>query len=633
MGGICCGLLGEHTADDTTERPYKHLPCLQYNALEPFQNSMKELHTYVLTFPTSPARSRNNRYFTEEVSPPQQLESMSCFSELYHPAKSSGKDQNHFYLIGMDHRPTALRNGQPCGPLPMCRTGLSCLYSHGGLSEQQFFNFMATTIDSHTTDPTSGKNQIYEAKVCNWDGSAPYQAFYRDCYKNMQENNFYVQFWVEAHLREDTVVLGEDVMPWVKASNITLLEHWYSGTYSKYSKSLPYSPASFYEMGSSLRKLLGIESYENGRVRGKQLQSGASLVIAHSGIKFKHQLPRNIGATNALWPLAVREFAYKEGKDCPGKIGHFIGHMEVQEVPVSGLEALVQLAKKGIPRMPDRAGTSKFCGVTMEPYTSGVRTWKQAHFAPSLEGDGPFAATDLESNTGFAPIMKYADDSQQQSINELKEWVTGHAVDYVRRYEETMNPGPPGDAYATTLSVSYEQGRMSTDLSATTVPHRKIAASVELELRKERVYVVQIEFPLGEFGYYQRFWKDATDQDGKLVHVTYGSAVVFPASLVQEVGMISHIDGSPKLCLRVVVAAGKVSQEAASKLLDAKAREYPHILHTVAEEKAKMGDGDYEMRLHVIRARNCVEKPKELPAFSRFKQGHDYKHLHEGNFV
>ena len=64
-----------------------------------------------------------------------------------------------------------------------------------------------------------------------------------------------------------------------------------------------------------------------------------------------------------------------------------------------------------------------------------------------------------------------------------------------------------------------------------------------------------IDIPLDEYGCFQRFFLDFDDQKGRTIYTSFGSALIYPAMLSEEVGWITHVKGNPRLRLLVFVSS------------------------------------------------------------------------------
>ena len=543
----------------------------------------------------------------------------------------------------------------------MCRKGIIYLFSHssGGVTEQQIANMLHAAVDGRSLDPASNSNEVVYGQVRSTDGSVLLHTCYRSKWRHNQLQNEFLVFFTNIHAEKETVLMGTTVMPWVDLSNSELMELWYSGRYGKQTKAMPYSSSTLHGDGAkALRQLLGLENQNNGAPREKQTVSGATMVIAHHKIKFKHPSPSSTGAVNTIWPLSGTTVKYHDFANPEYTYSTVLrGSMHVLKVPEGGLKAMSNLAKLEVPLVPNSSGTTKICGRTMFPYTSAVKTWRAALFPPDETEDDGF-----EVLLAGAPPQFSAE--QKIPIRALGTWAKGEACKYARAYESALaneglqldgngvqedgRAGKPLEEYRAIPIVTYQQGRLSTDVGLLTPAHRSYSGSFLEALRDSHgIHLVNIDIPLGEYGCFQRFFVDFHDMKGRTIHTSFGSALIYPAMLAEEVGWITHIKGNPRLSLRIFVSSSYNSDKALAAMIrklnghtHLECREYVHLPWTSQRYKKKAHKGevneDWEEELAIVHKRMYKEKtatfqnnPQVEPIwFDRFKLSHDYKTLY-----
>ena len=667
MGALaitCTGYHGKHSIEDTLPA-HAQLPGMQYDSIHHLQPKMQVLLEQIRRFPEDPLYLNDDGRY--DGLDPIMLDSLVAFEDCFTDAFQSGNKK--YYLLGMDNRPTTVANGLPGGPLPMCRNGIIYLFSHSGVKQQQTANMIHAVVDSRTVVPSSFDLKEVETQARDENGSILINTFYRSKGRYMLLRNEFLVFFTKLHAEAGTVLLGNQAMPWLPYTKEYTMELWYSGQYGGQTKALPVTSNTLHGFAAKgLRQLLGFESKSNGDPIEKQTVSGATMVIAHHGIKFKHSEPKEAGAVDIIWPLSGTGLKYKKehSKDLDTFYqAKFYGSMRVLQVHSEGLKAMSELAKLEVPLVPNSAGTTTFCGKVMGPYTSAVKTWRSATFPPNRIAHDSTEEESVEVMLRGAPDA--FSDIQKQAVRELLKWGKEVACGHVHSFEAALPRGgfrrvvrDNGDTqaiergakdisldlYKAVAVVSYQQGRLSTEVGLTTVPHKTFHSETQEDLRLQKgVHSVLIDIPLDEYGCFQRFFLDFDDQKGRTIYTSFGSALIYPAMLSEEVGWITHVKGNPRLRLRVFVSSCYGSEAELSNAIGLgnnfasfERREYPHI--PVTSRAQKDTTTDWEEKLRVVHKREypqeganntkfCNNIQKEPVWFDRFKQSHDYKMLYE----
>ena len=641
---------------------------MDYRVLDPLVGQMDNVTRHIAMFPDAQLLiDEYHRYGTDMTE--YNLDMLVVWSQAHIPTLDNLMYQNRYFFVGADHRRTVAEglSGLPSSMQPMCPRGLYQLYKSKSkeVTEAKFYNMMHTVVDGKGRLAGS-RQKLVEESVRNYDGTVLVSAFNNSFWKWRQPYNYYLIFTVNLLADEGAIFLGTEVVRLPDKTKVELYERWTAGAHCKYSKSLPLTPKMFDKMGECMRRLLGTNGKTTGTTKQKQLATTASLAIADVRLKYLHPFPegdvrggndKNPG--NVVWPLLGETYKYLDDTFA-AHLGRYCGDMEVvslKGVRPQTMEALEMMAKENVPVLP-KIG-HKFCGKEMQPYTPAVPTWLAVCFGQGvarnnrMKGWDPTPDSDayeiehrnglFQMSEGYTRKDATGEHNKKAVGGDLARWAAHFAFERVKLYNLMFGKEKADDKYRVKILCSYEQGRISTDAGVTTVPHQKVPPLMAEKLLQEgNVHITNIDIALDEFGFFTRFFRDGEDHLGKLVHVTHGNAICYPAALAQEVGFITHIGGNRKLCLQVMVIPldcfdNDAIMEAVHdwEVMDPAAlRVYPHIPHTVSDLKEKQADS-YESGLRLVKVRSDKKTPTNFKshtcvyAFDRLKRGHDWEALYD----
>ncbi|CAB9524251.1 unknown protein [Seminavis robusta] len=134
------------------------------------------------------------------------------------------------------------------------------------------------------------------------------------------------------------------------------------------------------------------------------------------------------------------------------------------------------------------------------------------------------------------------------------------------------------------ISVKVVQGRMDPDATFTTLPHTICHHSLSKNDTTRKAFFAKV--PLHPSGLWSHYYMDAHDTKGTVAFISYGMAMIAPASVTQVVDHRTHVEGNPFLLFTIVpLERNKVDTleklQEMSEFIDKRlVRNYPHLRRT-----------------------------------------------------
>jgi hypothetical protein len=157
-------------------------------------------------------------------------------------------------------------------------------------------------------------------------------------------------------------------------------------------------------------------------------------------------------------------------------------------------------------------------------------------------------------------------------------------MEELRRNHQTLGLSKDQN-FQTFFHARFNHSRFSTTVRALPAPHLDMDPALILaDQREKKIFVKDFVIP-GKMGMWTRLFSSGEDTHGRLIKVEPDSILGIPASIIQEVGRINHIEGNPHYMVRVVmVAIGDKEVDDGNTqvpLLQNLQRSYPHLEETL----------------------------------------------------
>ena len=524
-------------------------------------------------------------------------------SAVFHGKLAPVKNQNVrdglWALRGVDMRPSSTNNGIPRGMLPLCMMGITLLVGvpEKGMRNTMFeerkfsINFAYGCLGGYSKkvksvhDKARGDQDLAiipgPKKVLS-TGEWYKQEGYRETLHRNEMFHLYVCYQKQHSKR---VLVNEP--PMVPPTNIAFRQ-WTAARVMPHSKSLLLSTNEFDSLFSTVKKIFGQHSDQTSACVNKRMSAMTQKVTTTIA---SHDLAY-------IGPHGMAESVCILLKDNPREL-HSTSYLNCHALAFDSTCAAQILGRttsameKPIPKRFIN-GRASFIGSTslmMKPYHPGMDTYLTTQCCwEKLSDDCPFQ-TLLGSELG----------------KKVKTWLPKKVLGVVCQ-DAGVDLSAPHYTSTVSCKVSYCHSRFSTVKKERTLPHKCYTDEQDNSLLRNKCIPFTVLVPVSKAGVWIRLFQNKSDTHGYLVYCDYGSALVYPSSMLQELGRITNIGGNPHLLMQVIVKAfqDEPSNDEIEKLQASfigyqtkQERTYSHIPKTVEYEKDKKGN-KWEMGLRMV---------------------------------
>ena len=569
-------------------------------------------------------------------------------STVFHGKLASVKNQNVrdglWALRGVDMRPSSTNSGIPRGMLPLCMMGITLLVGtpEKGMRNTMFeerkfsINFVYGCLGGYSKkvkslhDKARGDQDLAiipgPKKVLS-TGEWYKQEGYRE---TMYRNEMFQLCVCYQKQHSKRVLVNEP--PMVPPTNIAFRQ-WTAALVMPHSKSLLLSTNEFDSLFSTVKKIFGQHSDQTSTCVNNRMSAMTQKVTTTIA---SHDLAY-------IGPHGMAESVCILLKDNPREL-HSTSYLNCHAIAFDSTSAAAILRRTtsamGQP-IPKRYlnGRASFLGkksLKMVPYHPGMDTYLTTQCCwEKLGEDCPFRSL-LGTELGDK-VDKWLSTTVFQVVLED---AGVDLTDYTR-------------SSTVSVKVSYCHSRFSTIKKERTLPHKCYTDEQDKKLLRSECIPFTVIVPLSKAGVWIRLFRDKSDTHGYLVYCDYGSALVYPSSMLQELGRITNIGGNPHLMMQVIEKPfqDEPSPDEFKKLQAAflgyqtkQERTYSHIPKTVEYEKEKRGQKwetglrmvTPQMRqVHIANPETEVKNLKNLDYYNQepFKREFEFLESQESTFV
>ena len=420
------------------------------------------------------------------------------------------------------------------------------------------------------------RNLLFQLGQDNTDKlvNTPLADWYSHTYTTVKRNNFSLDYLVALIVKKDKyVVLGcLPVMP----HQVTLYEEYVRGDVLPGTISFPIHVNTFLKFMSQARQLFGCSDSGSGTEASRQRASKMRTVIAHFDLWYVRNEfsgpargppigpnddpagPLLAHSTAAGEPTVLRNARTKSPILLNGTHGtaclyHYNDDSMLHPFDVSVVKVTEEDSKllwghwqdqiKYLPIHPDHVPRptpaaderQKFGSQIMMPYTKavpGLLCCRNTVSLKSLFGE--------ETEDGL--------DLFDQRITEIA--FAAIRAGMIHNNRDADDP-VIGD-YNKTIVYRALQGAFHCGRKYTTLPHTVLSRRQLLDLAAAGGHAVSCLIPVGPTSTVVRFFSNLKDTQGWLTYVAPNTMLVFPATLMHELGRITHLSGNPHLLVTLV---------------------------------------------------------------------------------